>query len=204
MPPSTVPVAVTTTQPLYQAAPQGQVLWWCRGPEPTCFTLNGISYTASVKSGLITSPYCSVEDVLEISVPEDQRHDYSAATLTRWLGIGAAKVNEFLGQRFAVPLSVWSDTIVWANCELTYIGATRKRGINSEALASEFHEREQGVLSWLKMSRDHEITPDSRLSAQDQPVQALRYLSAPSRGWEFGGGVGYSSTVIGFGRSRGY
>jgi len=63
-----------------------------------------------------------------ISVAQDQTFDYNPAVVGTWLGIGAAKINEWLGQRFLVPLTVWSDTVVWANCELAYIGMTRQRG----------------------------------------------------------------------------
>jgi hypothetical protein len=43
----------------------------------------------------------------------------------------------------------------------------------------DFRAREESVMSWLKMSRDHEITADQRLSIQDQPIQALRYYAQP-------------------------
>ena len=85
-------------------------------------------------------------------------------------------------------MTVWSDTVVWANCKLAYIGMTRQRGINSEALLADFRAREESVISWLKMSRDHEITADQRLSVQDQPIQALQYYSQPGRGWDVGSG----------------
>lgn len=157
------------------------------------FTVNGQSYLASIKSGLVTSPYASAADLFTISIAQDQTFDYNPAVVATWLGIGAAKINEFLGQRFNVPLTVWSDTVVWVNCELTFIGVTRQRGINTEAMLADFRAREEGVLSWLKMARDHEITPDQRLSMQDQPQQALQYRAQPARGWDVGsgGGVGY-------------
>lgn len=186
----TIPVSALPTTPQVTGGAYGQV-WWCRGPQPTPFSVNGQSYLANVKSGLITSPYATVADVFAISIGEDQQFDYSATTIATWLSIGAAKVNEFLGQRFNVPLTVWSDTVVWANCELTFIGATRKRGINTEAMLADFQAREAGVLSWLKMARDHEITPDQRLSTLDQPQQALQYRAQPARGWDIGsGGLG--------------
>ena len=183
----TIPVSAQPTTPQLYGGAYGQV-WWCRGPQPVSFQLNGASYTASVKSGLITSPYATVNDIFTISVAQDQTFDYNPAVVGTWLGIGAAKINEWLGQRFLVPLTVWSDTVVWANCELAYIGMTRQRGINSEALLADFRAREESVTSWLRMSRDHEVTPDQRLSIQDQPVQALRYYAQPGRGWDVGSG----------------
>jgi hypothetical protein len=167
------------------------------------FTLaSGVSGLASVKSGLITSAYCSLADMLAISVPEDSQHDYSSRSLDTWLRVGAARINEFLGQRFNVPLTVWSDTVVWANSELAYIGATRRRGINTEAMQADFKDREAAVMSWLKQARDHEITPDQRLSVQDQPVQALRYLAQPSQGWDRRGYDGLAATSMSIGKSR--
>lgn len=165
----------------------GQV-WWCRGPAPVPFELRGGSYVAEVKLGLTTSPYATLDDLVELSIPEDQAHDFDRGNLERWLRVGAARVNEYLGQRFDVPLRVWSDTVVFANCEIAYFGAARRRGQNTEAMLSDFRAREADVLSWLKGSRDHEITPDPRLSAEDQPKQGLQYVGPPGRGWDFGRG----------------
>lgn len=173
------------TTPQLQSGSYGQV-WWCRGPSATSFTLAGNTYTANPKNGLVTSPYATIADVFTISIAQDQAFDYNPAVVATWLGIGAAKVNEWLGQRFNVPLTIWSDTVVWANCELSFIGITRQRGINSEALAADFQARESAVMSWLKMSRDHEITTDQRLSIQDQPNAALQYFAQPARGWDAG------------------
>lgn len=195
--PYTMTVPSQQLQPT-QPVPTQQItsqVWWCAGPSPVPFTLaSGVSGLASVKSGLITSAYCSLADMIQISVPEDSQHDYSSRSLDTWLRVGAARINEFLGQRFNVPLTVWSDTVVWANAELAYIGATRRRGINTEAMQADFKDREAAVMSWLKQARDHEITPDQRLSVQDQPVQALRYLAQPSQGWDR---RGYEFTVSG-------
>ena len=143
-----VPVQpLTPTSPSYVATTSGQV-WWCRGPQPVGFNINGTSYLASIKSGLVTSPYATVDDVYAISVPDDQRFDYAASTIATWLSIGAAKVNEFLGQRFQVPLTVWSDTVVWANCELTYIKTGRwiadRGGLSSPMTNQQFIDLRTG------------------------------------------------------------
>ena len=203
--PYTMPVPSQQLQPT-QPVPTQQItsqVWWCAGPSPVPFTLaSGVSGLASVKSGLITSAYCSLADMIQISVPEDSQHDYSSRSLDTWLRVGAARINEFLGQRFNVPLTVWSDTVVWANAELAYIGATRRRGINTEAMQADFKDREAAVMSWLKQARDHEITPDQRLSVQDQPVQALRYLAQPSQGWDRRGYDGLAVTLMSIGKSR--
>lgn len=189
MPPTTVPTAVEQPTNILTASTNPQALWWCRGPQPITFTLGGYSQTASVKSGLITSPYATVEDVFAISIADNQQFDYDRAKIATWLSIGAAKINEWLGQRFNVPLTVWSSTVVWANSELAYIGATRQRGINSEALVADFRARDEAVMSWLQRSRDHEITPDPRLSIESQPQQALQYFAQPARGWDAGRGA---------------
>lgn len=179
----TIASSLQPTTPQLQGGSYGQV-WWCRGPAPVSFSLNGQQLTANVKNGLTTSPYITAQDVFNISIGEDQQFDYSATTITTWLSIGAAQVNEYLGQRFDVPLTIWSDTVCWANSELTFLGATRKRGINSEALLADFQAREAAVRNWLKSARDHELTPDPRLSTQDLPKQALQYFAQPSRGWD--------------------
>lgn len=186
---TTVPVAVEQPTNILTASTNPQALWWCRGPQPITFTLGGCSQTATIKSGLVTSPYATVDDVFAISIADNQRYDYDLQTIATWLSIGAAKINEWLGQRFNVPLNVWSSTVVWANSELAYIGATRRRGINSEALMADFRARDEAVTSWLQRSRDHEITPDQRLSVESQPTQALQYFAQPARGWDAGRGV---------------
>lgn len=204
--PTTVPTAVEQPTNILTASTNPQALWWCRGPQPITFTLGGYSQTASVKSGLITSPYATVEDVFAISIADNQQFDYDRAKIATWLSIGAAKINEWLGQRFNVPLTVWSSTVVWANSELAYIGATRQRGINSEALVADFRARDEAVMSWLQRSRDHEITPDQRLSVESQPTQALQYFAQPARGWDVRGvgtlGGPYSGLPGSIGRIR--
>lgn len=203
--PATIPVAVPTTSTFVQQGPLGAVAWWCRGLEPVSFTVNGTTYTAQAKGDIVQPAYCSAQDVFNISVGEDQNFDYSAASTAIWLRVAAAKINEYLGQRFDVPLTIWSDTVVWCNSEICYIGITRKRGINSEALMADFRAREDAVISWLKSARDHEITPLQALSTNDLPKQALRYLAQPARGWDresYGSGFGGSGS-IGLSR-RGY
>lgn len=203
--PYTMPVPSQQLQPT-QPVPTQQItsqVWWCAGPSPVPFTLaSGVSGLASVKSGLITSAYCSLADMIQISVPEDSQHDFLSDSSNIWLRVGAARINEYLGQRFNTPLTVWSDTVVWANAELAYFGSARRRGLNTEAMQADFKDREAAVMSWLKQARDHEITPDQRLSVQDQPVQALRYLAQPSQGWDRRSYDGWAVTSMSIGKSR--
>jgi hypothetical protein len=63
-------------------------------------------------------------------------------------------------------------------------------------MQADFKDREAAVMSWLKQARDHEITPDQRLSIQDQPVQALRYLAQPSQGWDRRGYEGWTASTV--------
>lgn len=181
----TIPSSPAPTNPLFVSGPAGQT-WWCRGPSAVSFTVNNQAYLASIKSGLVSGSYASLDDMFAISVPADQQYDWATQSSLIWLSIGGGRVNEYLGQRFNVPLQVWSSTVVWANCELAYIGASRKRGLNTEAMISDFQRREETVISWLKASRDHEITPDERLSVADLPQQALRYDGPVGRGWDRG------------------
>ena len=96
---------------------------------------SGVDVPSSVLShypnaGLyVAGSYASVWDVVDISLPEDSRHDWSSQEIQRWLIIGAARIDEHLGQRgWNVPLVWWSETVVWANSELAYVGLYRKRG----------------------------------------------------------------------------
>lgn len=189
--PNYLPEPLLSPNPAY-AGTGGQVVYWGCPPAPG----RDLPGNVRAKNGLITNSYATREDLFAISVGEDQTFDFSAASVERWLGIAAGKINQYLGQRFRVPLTYWSDTVVEINCELAYIGITRRRGRNTEESADDFAARAEEARLWLESSRDHMITPDERLSVQDQPVQALRYLASPSRGWEGGGVVWYARDGI--------
>lgn len=133
----------------------------------------------------INGSYANLSDLVTLSLPQDTAHDYRTNVLISWLIVGASRINEVLGQRFEVPLRTWSQTVVWANCELAVIGATRQRGINTEADAFNINAREGAVKSWLEAARDHEITPDQRLSNNDRS-RALCYIAPDpyGRGWD--------------------
>lgn len=133
----------------------------------------------------VPGAYASVWDLVDTSLPQDSRHDFNASEMQRWLLIGAGKINEHLGQRgWNVPLVWWSETVVWANAELAYIGLARKRGINTEGDAQNFRDRDADVKEWLRAARDREITPDLRESDADLGAQAFRYVGPPARGWD--------------------
>lgn len=133
----------------------------------------------------VPGAYASIFDLYDISLPEDSRHDWTAAAMGRFLLIGAGKINEHLGQRgWPVPLTQWSETVVWANCELAYIGLYRKRGGNTEGEWQNFRDREKEVKEWLRAARDREITPDPRPSDANLGQQAALYRGDRARGWD--------------------
>lgn len=138
------------------------------------------------RAGLwVPGAYASVWDLILISLPVDAGNDFTNSGLQRWLTIGAARINEHLGQRgWPVPLTAWSETVVWANCEIAYIGAARQRGLNTEANLGDFRAREENVSAWLTSARDRQITPDQRPSDAGLGTQAIGYRGPLSRGWD--------------------
>lgn len=129
--------------------------------------------------------YATIYDLITVSIPDDSRCDFLAGKMSRFLTIGAGRINEHLGNRgWHVPLVWWSETVVWANCELAYILLARQRGVNTEADAQNFLTREQNVVKWLESARDGEITPDQRESTANLGSQAFKYIGQPSRGWD--------------------
>lgn len=117
---------------------------------------------------------------------EGMERQYPPEGMRMWLLIGAGKVNEHLGNRgWPVPLTMWSATVVWANCELAYLLATRSKGLNMEGSQfANIRDREAAVTSWLQAAQDREITPDVRLSKQQAGTQAMRMIAQPRRGWD--------------------
>lgn len=152
-----------------------------RAAVPVATTGGGVQYVSATEE-TVPSSYATMADLFALSIPEDSAHDFTTAALRAHLVVGASRINEHLGQRFQTPLRLWSPTVVWANCELAAIGAFRQRGVNTES-AVDLRSREAAVISWLKSARDHEITPDQRLTAIDDKV-ACRYISDDARGWD--------------------
>ncbi len=100
-------------------------------------------------------------------------------------------MNEHLCNRgWPVPLAAWSYTVVWANCELAFCGATRKRGVKVEGDSIlNLRDREAAVKEWLRAAQEREITPDIRPSLAQQGTQAMRYVGDLARGWDNPRGV---------------
>ena len=108
----------------------------------------------------VPNSYASVWDVVDISLPEDSRHDWEEREIARFLLIGASRINERLSNRgWSVPLTYWSESVVWANCELA-------------------------VLQWCIDAQNREITPDVRNSDAGLGSQAMNYVGTPARGWD--------------------
>lgn len=134
----------------------------------------------------VPGSYACLQDLyVPLGVCDGIKKSYPPAGMSRWLLIGAARVNEHLFNRgWAVPLLQWSATVVWANCELAYVGASRTRGVNLEgAQLANLAARERAVSDWLQAAQDREITPDSRLSKAQEGSSDFRYLAGPQRGW---------------------
>lgn len=155
---------------------------------PTCWPVSVSDAVLAERptAGLwVPGSYACVWDVIETSLPDDSWRDFTDAVLQRWLVIGAGVINEHLGNRgWPVPLTAWSETVVWANCELCYIGAARKRGLNTEANAGDFQRREAKVEQWLKDAQNRLITPDPRPSDAGLGRQAIGYKGQIARGWD--------------------
>ncbi len=132
----------------------------------------------------VPGAYGSVWDLVELSIPEDQRLDYGDPVLRRWLTVAAGFVNEHLAQRgWPFPFTACSGSVVWANCELAYICAAGPRGLNTESNLADFHRREDQVMQWCRDARDRLITPDVRASDESIGQQAIGYKGPKSRGW---------------------
>lgn len=179
----------TISQPLHDldaAAGGAQTTYYTASSWPGCCTVPVEVSGARPTVGLwVPGSYASVWDVFEVSVPDDSRNDFADATVRTWLTIAAGRINEHLGNRgWPVPLTAWSKTVVWANCELAYIGAARKRGINTEALLSDFQRREDRVEKWLRDAQNRLITPDPRPSDAGLGSQAVGYKGPQARGWD--------------------
>lgn len=133
----------------------------------------------------LAGSYASVADMILLTLPEDSKHDFSQDTLASWLRIAKNIIDEELGQRFSLPLTAWSDTILWAQCEIATIGALRKRGVRSDDEALQLDKRESRVRRWLRKAKCGLITPDPELSNERLGTQAFRYRSrSGDRGWD--------------------
>lgn len=151
--------------------------------------------------------YASIDDLDDISLPENAKHDFSTRSMTRWLSIASRQADSYIGQRFPVPLQQYSDNWIWLVCELAYFGLVNKRGHDPEAKTEKVDDtRVAMAISWLKSARDYEITPDPRL-INTEPRRIATMTSDVSRGWDFDSRRGSAGTlgtgVRGFFRTRG-
>jgi phage gp36-like protein len=140
--------------------------------------------------------YATVQDLFTFSIAVDDAQSYAPPVVEQWLRLGANKINEWLGQRFTLPLSSFSLSIVWANCELAYIGLAKIRGFNTDSDVQALTAREKAVNEWMRLTRDHEITPDKSLVIAESPYQPIRYIGPTLPSWggsPDGGGGGWSS-----------
>jgi hypothetical protein len=134
---------------------------------------NGLYYVTGLSE---IGTYAGPADLFALSIPVDDSQSYPPGAVTRWLQYGTARINEWLTQRFQLPLSAWSDSIVWANCEIAYLGLARLRGVNTDSDVLAMKERQRQVDEWLRAARDHEITPAPRLVETEISYQPIRYL----------------------------
>ncbi len=135
--------------------------------------------------------YASVQDLEDISIPDNAAHDFSLTAKVRHLRIAFARVNSILGQRFNVPLQRWSEAVVWAQCEIAFGGLMAKRGHDPEAKTERtVGSRVQAALNWLEQAKEYEVTPDPVLQAAE-PDQVGIFQSDTPRGWN---GEGFKTT----------
>lgn len=127
--------------------------------------------------------YASVEDLEDFSIPENASHDYSTRAKVKCLKAAFGIVNGELGQRFETPLKRWSETVVWAQCEIAYSMLANKRGHDPEAKTEKtVAKRRQDALDWLNSAKEYQITPDPVLQ-QMEPDQVGIMKSDLPRGW---------------------
>jgi len=163
------------------------------GFTPASIRVNGIEYRTQLSE---QGSYATTQDLFTFSIAVDDAQSYAIPVVNQWLKLGANKINEWLGQRFTLPLASFSLSIVWANCELAYIGLAKIRGFNTDSDVQALTAREKAVNEWMRLTRDHEITPDKSLVIAESPYQPIRYIGPTLPSWggsPDGGGGGWSS-----------
>ena len=179
-----LPYAMSYSAPTTSSSP---------GATPASIRVNGIEYRTQMAE---TGSYASAQDLFTFSIAVDDAQSYAVPVVEQWLRLGANKINEWLGQRFTLPLASFSLSIVWANCELAYIGLAKIRGFNTDSDVQALMAREKAVNEWMRLTRDHEITPDKALAIAEQPYQPIRYIGPTLPSWggsPDGGGGGWGS-----------
>ena len=116
---------------------------------------------------MIPGSYAELQDLIDLSIPDNAKHDFKAGAMEKWLRVASSIANSYIGQRFQTPLQAWSEAWVWAVCEIAFAGMVNKRGYNPEGTSeSTFGARHDAAMTWIKEARDNEITPDPRLILQ--------------------------------------
>lgn len=128
--------------------------------------------------------YATPADIDDLSIPQNARGDYELKWKWDFLRVATSRVNSVLGQRWTVPLQVWSPTLVWATCEIAYALMVRgKRGVKPGS--DEWRvlkDRYEDAVQLIASAQDYEITLDPRLvCAEPEPI-AVAYSDRP-RGW---------------------
>ena len=119
--------------------------------------------------------YASVADVLRVNMPEDAKEDFAIETIEQWLRIAKNDVDSYLGNRFRLPLTKWSEMIVWAQGELAVCGMLGQRGVRSVDETLRLRIRKRTAVAFLKRCRDRQVTPDPTLSDERLGTMAPRY-----------------------------
>jgi len=128
----------------------------------------------------IPGSYAELQDLINLSLPDNSKHDFKQASMEQWLRVASSIANSYLGQRFEVPLKAWSEAWVWAVCEIAFSGMVNKRGFNPSGTSeSTLDTRHKAALDWIKAARDNEITPDPRLVGEEHTVVALMQSDRP-------------------------
>lgn len=131
----------------------------------------------------VTGSYASIADLELISIPDNSAGDFSFEAKQRWLRIASNFFDAFIGQRFATPLALWGDFVIYCVCEMAYAGLINKRGYNPDGKTEKtLLERKNDVRELVESARDYTITPDQRL-ATTEPMHVGEMFSDTPLGW---------------------
>lgn len=128
--------------------------------------------------------YASYADMLDISVPDGVAFDIAQRSAERHLRIASRYVDSIVGQRWKVPLSTWTDALVWAVTEIAVVNLMLgKRGFSPDGQQERLYQaRKDAAEKWIREARNYEVTIDPLLSEGDS-VQLPMYYSDPPRRW---------------------
>lgn len=144
---------------------------------------SGVLYYPGASCTLVGS-YAEIADIMDLSIPDNARGDFKTSVIERNLRTASARANTVLGQRFKTPLAYYSETVVWAVCEIAYGQLVARRGHDPEAKTEKtIAERVEAAWSWLEAARDYEVTPDATTVQVQQESSPAVMVSDPPRGW---------------------